>query len=75
MICGDNHTHRSYYTRLSMQMNMEKGSMWRKRHTAPKHVLCQAKHVVRLSIVNTEVNLYVCPHGINSIDVSTSVCP
>lgn len=73
MMCGDHRTHRSYWTHLSMQINMKKG--WQERHAAPKHVLCQAEYAVRLSVVNTEVNLYVCPHGIDSIGVSTSVCP
>jgi len=35
--------------------------MWLERHTALKHVLCQAEYVVRLSVVNTEVN-FMCVH-------------
>lgn len=49
--------------------------MFCERQKAPKHVLCQAQYLVRFSVVNIEVNLYVLPNDVDGTGVSTSTCP
>ena len=64
-----------HWTHLTMWMNMVKVWTQHKPHIGPKHVPCQVKYVLRLSVISTEVKLDMFPCGVNRIGVSTSACP